>query len=252
MAPEAPLIEAVNLTRTYGRQRTANAVTAIDEVNIRVERATLHAIVGPSGSGKSTLLHLLGALDRPTSGLVVFHGEDLGGKTERVLARMRSRQFGFIFQRFNLVPSLTAADNIALPGRLAGVGVDPAWLDTLTDRLSLDRQTLRRKPDQLSGGEQQRVAIARALAARPELVFADEPTGSLDSETAAQTVEILRGVTVDLGTSVVIVTHDLLIADQADHLTHLLDGRVIPMPSASADVVVRPEAAPVDGTLAGA
>jgi putative ABC transport system ATP-binding protein len=215
---------AVRLTKTYGRGDTA--VTALAEVTMAFPAGRFTAVMGPSGSGKSTLLHLLAALDRPTSGTVFIGDTDTSTLGEKALTRLRRDRIGFVFQAFNLVPTLTAAENIELPQRLAGRRADRAWLDVVLDTVNL-RDRLRHRPGELSGGQQQRVAVARALAGRPDIVFADEPTGNLDSRSGAQILGFLRQAVDEHGQSIVMVTHDPSAAAYADRVVFLGDGRIV-------------------------
>jgi ABC-type lipoprotein export system ATPase subunit/acyl-CoA synthetase (AMP-forming)/AMP-acid ligase II len=218
-----PAAEAVALTKVYGAGHTA--VTALDGVDLAVPAGSLTAIMGPSGSGKSTLLHCMAGLDRPTSGSAIVAGARLEELDDRALTALRRDRLGFVFQAFNLVPTLTAAENIALPLRLAGARPDPAWLDTLVTVTGLGDR-LSHRPAELSGGQQQRVAVARALVARPAVVFADEPTGNLDSRSAAGVLALLRRCVDEFGQAIVIVTHDAAAAAHADEIVFLADGRI--------------------------
>jgi len=215
---------AVGITRTFGRG--AGAVTALDRVSVEFARARYTAIMGPSGSGKSTLLHCMAGLDPVDEGAVHLAGTDLTGLGDRQLTRLRRDRVGFIFQSFNLLPTLSAADNIRLPLALAGRRPDRAWLDRLVDALGL-RDRLSHRPAELSGGQQQRVAAARALAGRPAIVFADEPTGNLDSLARGELLGFLRRCVDDLGQTIVMVTHDPVAAAYADRALFLADGRIV-------------------------
>lgn len=220
------LISAVNLTKVYGSGDTA--VTALNNVSINVAPGEFVAVMGPSGCGKSTLLHLLGGLDRPTSGSVLIDGHNLSDLSDARLTELRRHKIGFIFQFFNLIPVLNAVENAALPITLDGVRPAEAkarateWLNRfgLEDRLD-------HRPDQLSGGQQQRVAVARALVADPALVLADEPTGNLDTRASEEIAALLRQVANEWGRSVVVVTHDPRIAAHADRIIFLKDGAVV-------------------------
>jgi putative ABC transport system ATP-binding protein len=221
-------VAAVDLVKVYGHGDTA--VRALDGVTVGFGRAQFTAIMGPSGSGKSTLMHCLAGLDTATSGQALLGGTDLtvlahkkGG--DKVLTRVRRERIGFVFQSFNLLPQLTAAQNITLPLELAGRKPDRPLLDHLTGVLGLTDR-LAHRPSELSGGQQQRVALARALVARPEVVFADEPTGNLDSRSGAEVLSFLRTSVRDLGQTVVMVTHDPSAAAYADRAVLLADGRV--------------------------
>jgi putative ABC transport system ATP-binding protein len=220
------LIETQGLTRVYGQGETA--VTALDRVNLTIEPGEFVAVMGPSGCGKSTLLHLIGGLDRPTSGRVVVNGQDLAQLNDDRLTELRRRKIGFVFQFFNLIPVLGAGENVALPLMLDGTKPDEAqtraaeWLQRvgLGDRLS-------HRPHQLSGGQQQRVAIARALVAEPALVVGDEPTGNLDSRASDEVAGLLRQVSDQWGRTVLMVTHDPRMAAYADRIIFLKDGTIV-------------------------
>jgi putative ABC transport system ATP-binding protein len=216
-------VAAVDLVKVYGHGDTA--VRALDGVTVGFGRARFTAIMGPSGSGKSTLMHCLAGLDTATSGQALLGGTDLTKQPDKVLTKVRRERIGFLFQSFNLLPQLTAAQNIALPLELAGRRADRQLLDHLTDVLGLAGR-LGHRPSELSGGQQQRVALARALVSRPEVVFADEPTGNLDSRSGAEVLTFLRDSVRDLGQTVVMVTHDPSAAAYADRVVLLADGRV--------------------------
>ncbi|GAA4261375.1 ABC transporter ATP-binding protein [Dactylosporangium darangshiense] len=221
--PRQWAVQTTDLVKVYGSGDTE--VRALDGVTVRFERGRFTAIMGPSGSGKSTLMHCAAGLDAVTGGTVRIGGTELGGLSDRALTRLRRVSIGFVFQSFNLLPTLTAEQNIRLPLDLAGVRPDPAWFDHIVDVLGLaDR--LRHTPSQLSGGQQQRVACARALLARPEVVFADEPTGNLDSHSGAELLDFLRRSVHELGQTVVMVTHDPVAAGHADRALLLADGRL--------------------------
>ena len=220
----APIVSTSELHRNYGEGEAA--VHALRGVSIGFPSGQFTAIMGPSGSGKSTLMHLLAGLDRPTSGSVVVGGEELANLDDRRLTSLRRDKLGFVFQAYNLIPVLTARENITLPLMLAGTKVDKQWFDTLVDAVDLgDRLTHR--PAELSGGQQQRVAIARALISRPAVVFADEPTGNLDSKSAAEVLGLLRRAVDDFGQTVIMVTHDATAAAVADRVVVLRDGGVV-------------------------
>jgi putative ABC transport system ATP-binding protein len=212
------------LVKVYGDGPTA--VRALDGVDVDLVRGELTAIMGPSGSGKSTLMHCLAGLDRPTSGTVEVDGEEISAMSERRLTRLRRTRVGFVFQAYNLIPTLTALENITLPLDIARRPVDRAHLEHVVDTLGL-RDRLTHKPAELSGGQQQRVACARALVARPAVVFADEPTGNLDSTSSAEVLGFLRRSVDELGQSVVMVTHDPTSAGYAHRVLFLADGRVV-------------------------
>ncbi len=218
-----PIVTATDLSRRYGVGDAA--VDALDGVSVAFERGRFAAIMGPSGSGKSTLMHVLAGLDRPTGGSVVVDGTELADLDEDELTELRRDKLGFIFQFFNLLPVLTAEENIVLPLSIAGRDPDPTWLNQLIDVVGLgDRRTHR--PAELSGGQQQRVAVARALVSRPAVVFADEPTGNLDSTASAEVLRLLRQAVDEFGQTVVMVTHEAHAAAYADQLVVLRDGKV--------------------------
>ena len=212
------------LTKRYGEG--AAAVTALDSVDVHLYGGELTAVMGPSGSGKSTLMHCCAALDTPTSGRVFVGDVELNRLRDRELTRLRRHALGFVFQSFNLVPTLTAEENILLPLSLAGRRPDPAWYRTVIDTVEIEDR-LRHRPGELSGGQQQRVAVARALASRPSVVFADEPTGNLDSRSGAEVLTLLRRAVDEFGLTVVVVTHDPLAAGYCDRVLFLADGRVV-------------------------
>ena len=209
-----PAVRAVGISRRYGRG--AAAVTALDQVSVELGAGCFTAVVGPSGSGKSTLLHCLAGLDTVDTGTVYLGGTDLTRLSERGRTRLRRDRVGFVFQSFNLLPILTAGDNVLLPLRLAGRSPDREWIDRVTDVLGL-RDRLGHRPSELSGGQRQRVAVARALAGRPAVVFADEPTGNLDSGASGDLIRFLRWSVDELGQTLVMVTHDPRSAATADH-----------------------------------
>jgi len=216
-------LEATDLVKTYGSGDTA--VRALDGVTVAFASGEFTAIMGPSGSGKSTLMHCLAGLDTPASGSVRIGGTEISGLGDRALTLLRRRRVGFIFQSFNLLPTLTAEQNIRLPLELAGRKPEPEWWDAVIASLGLaDR--LRHRPSQLSGGQQQRVACARALITRPDVVFADEPTGNLDSRSGAEVLGFLRESVRELGQTVIMVTHDPVAASYAGRVLFLADGRV--------------------------
>ena len=215
---------AIALTKTYG-ERDAT-VRALDDVSVEFERARFSAIMGPSGSGKSTLLHCMAGLDKPTSGQVLIGDVDLTTLSEKDLTLLRRKSVGFVFQAYNLVPTLTASENITLPLDIAGKEPDKAWFDEVVDTVGI-RDRLSHRPAELSGGQQQRVAGARALLSRPEIVFADEPTGNLDSKASQEILTFLRSAVKDHGQTIVMVTHDASAASFADRIVFLGDGRVV-------------------------
>ncbi len=208
------------VTRMY-----SGGVTALDRVSLQVPRGSFLAVMGPSGSGKSTLLHCAAGLDAPTLGEVWIGGTEISGLSETKRTVLRRDRVGFIFQSYNLLPSLTVEENITLPLRLADTSPDRAWLNNVIDRVDIG-SLLQRRPDELSGGQQQRAAIARSLAARPEVVFADEPTGALDLDTAADVLDLLRDLVDDFGQTVVMVTHDPNAAARAHATVVVADGRI--------------------------
>lgn len=219
-----PAARAVDLTKSYGRGD--GVVRALDGVNVAFERGRFTAVMGPSGSGKSTLTHCMAGLDVPTSGRTFVGDQEIGLLDDADLTELRRDRIGFVFQSFNLVPTLSAAENISLPLDLAGVKVDPAWFEHLVETLGIaDR--LSHRPSEMSGGQQQRVACARALIRRPELIFADEPTGNLDSSSSAELLAFLRDAVTEHEQSIVMVTHDPHAAAYADRVVFLADGRVV-------------------------
>ena len=216
-----PIVATSGLSRTYGEGDTA--VHALRDVSVAFPAGQFAAIMGPSGSGKSTLMHLLAGLDRPTGGSVTIGGEDISAMTDAQLTKLRRKHVGFVFQAFNLLPVLTAEENITLPLTIAGRKVDREALDRLLERMGLDDRR-GHKPAELSGGQQQRVAIARALMSRPTVLLADEPTGNLDSESGAEVLAIMREAVELDGQTTVMVTHDPRAAEIADRTIHLADG----------------------------
>jgi putative ABC transport system ATP-binding protein len=223
-APRVPVVTGTDVVRRYGDGDTA--VEALRGVSVDIAEGRLTAVMGPSGSGKSTLMHILAGLDQPTSGQVSVAGVDVTALDDTALTKLRRDHIGFIFQFFNLLPMLTAAENIVLPLKLAGGKPDPAWFEELVDKVGLgDRLTHR--PSELSGGQQQRVAVARALVSRPSVVFADEPTGNLDSTTGGEILALLRDSVDTLGQTTVMVTHDAHAAAIADRVLFLADGEIV-------------------------
>lgn len=216
--------ETIDLTKVYGDGQAE--VRAVDGVSLTVPTGSYTAVMGPSGSGKSTLLHCLAGLDRPTSGTVRIGGTDLATLKDKALTELRREQVGFVFQAFNLVPTLTARENIVLPLRLGGREPDPAWFDAVITSLALGHR-LGHRPAELSGGQQQRVAVARALVTRPQLVFGDEPTGNLDRTSGQELLALLRRSVDDLGQTIVMVTHDPVAAATADRVWFLADGQMV-------------------------
>jgi putative ABC transport system ATP-binding protein len=222
--PPDAAVAAVGLTKVYGDGATS--VVALDGVAVTLARGQFTAIMGPSGSGKSTLLHCLAGLDTPTSGTVVIAGAELTGMTDDQRTRLRRDHIGFVFQAFNLVPTLTMLENITLPVRIAGRTPDQALLDAVVDTLGLANR-LDHTPAQLSGGQQQRAACARALVSSPAVVFADEPTGNLDSSAGADLLAFLRRAVDEIGQTIAMVTHDPVAASHADRVLFLADGRIV-------------------------
>jgi putative ABC transport system ATP-binding protein len=228
VAPIAPAeagvaVAAHNVTRRYGDGDSA--VQAVRGVSLEVPAGQFTAIMGPSGSGKSTLMHLLAGLDRPNEGTVEIAGEDITSMGDKQLTLLRRKHIGFVFQAFNLVPTLNAVENVTLPLSIAGRKVDRKWVDSVISRVGLDERRSHR-PAQMSGGQQQRVAVARALVAEPTVLFADEPTGNLDSKSSAEVIELLREASDAYGQTIVMVTHDPNAAEAADRVVYLADGRV--------------------------
>jgi putative ABC transport system ATP-binding protein len=218
------VVVAEGVARRFGEGDTA--VDALRGVSLQVARAKLTTVMGPSGSGKSTLMHILAGLDRPTSGTVAIDGTEITTLDDTELTKLRRRHIGFIFQFFNLLPMLSAEENITLPLTIAGEKIDKAWLEQLLDSVGLkDRR--KHRPSELSGGQQQRVAIARALISKPTVVFADEPTGNLDSKTGGEILELLRQAVADTGQTTVMVTHDARSASIADRILFLADGNIV-------------------------
>ncbi len=219
-----PAARATDLTKVYGKGEAQ--VTGLDSVTVAFARARFTAVMGPSGSGKSTLMHCMAGLDPVTSGSARIGGVELSSLNDRQLTELRREKVGFVFQGFNLLPTLTALENMTLPLRLAGRRPDAAWLDSVVATVGLAGR-LAHRPAQLSGGQQQRVAVARALVSRPEIVFADEPTGNLDSRSGAQVLGFLGDSVRELGQTVVMVTHDPVAAAHADRVVFLADGRLV-------------------------
>ena len=210
-------------TKIYGTGDSE--VRALDGVDVFFERGKFTAIMGPSGSGKSTLMHCLAGLDSLTSGAVFIGDTDLSKLNDKALTQLRREKIGFIFQAFNLIPTLTAHENIVLPLTLGKQKGDQAWIDRVIDTINL-RDRLEHRPSELSGGQQQRVAIARALASKPDIIFADEPTGNLDSKTGTEVLQFMRRAVSDLGQTIVMVTHDATAASYADRIVFLADGKI--------------------------
>ena len=219
----AAAARAREVTKVYGQGQAA--VTALDQVSLDIPAGSFTAVMGPSGSGKSTLMHCMAGLDPVTSGRLWIGETEIGEMRERQLTRLRRDRIGFVFQAYNLLPVLSAAANITLPLDIAGRRADPEWLATIIAAVGLSDR-LRHRPSELSGGQQQRVAVARALATRPDIVFADEPTGNLDSKASAQVLSLLRGSVREFGQTVVLVTHDPVAASYAERVVFLADGRI--------------------------
>ena len=232
----ATAARADGVSKLYGNGDAT--VAALDNVSVGLGQGQFTAIMGPSGSGKSTLLHMLAGLDRPTSGAVYLGDTDISSLNDKKLTLLRRDRIGFIFQSFNLLPTMTAAENIVLPMRIAGRKPDDHWVASIVETVGLTGR-LGHRPTQLSGGQQQRVAAARALASRPEIVFADEPTGALDSKSGAELLAFLRKAVDELGQTVVMVTHDPTAASYADRVIFLADGHIVDeMHAPSADEVL--------------
>ncbi|MCF3105517.1 ABC transporter ATP-binding protein [Streptomyces roseoverticillatus] len=234
--PTAVAARATGLTKVYGQGETQ--VVALDAVSVEFRQAEFTAIMGPSGSGKSTLMHCMAGLDSVSGGSATIGDTELTTLNDKKLTRLRRDKIGFIFQAFNLLPTLTALENITLPMDIAGRKPDRQWLDMVVDTVGLSGR-LKHRPNQLSGGQQQRVAVARALAGKPEIMFADEPTGNLDSRSGAEVLGFLRNSVRELGQTVVMVTHDPVAASYADRVVFLADGRIVDeMREPTADAVL--------------
>jgi len=223
-APRTVAASARDLVKTYGRDEAE--VRALDGVTLDLYTGEFTAVMGPSGSGKSTLMHCLAALDTPTGGEAVVGGTPLSRLRDKELTTLRREQIGFVFQAFNLIPTLTAQENITLPLSLSGRDPDPEWFDRVIDAVGL-RPRLGHKPSEMSGGQQQRAACARALVSRPAIVFADEPTGNLDSTSSAEVLAFLRRSVDEFGQTIVMVTHDPVAAAYTDRVVFLADGRIV-------------------------
>ncbi|KAA0235271.1 MAG: putative ABC transporter ATP-binding protein YknY [Acidimicrobiales bacterium] len=223
-APTSIAAQAVHATKVYGSGDTA--VRALDDLSAEFGTGQYSAIMGPSGSGKSTLMHCMAGLDTLTDGQVFIGGTDLSELSEKELTQLRREKVGFVFQAFNLVPTLDAQENITLPMDLGGSAYDDGWVDTVIDTVGL-RDRLEHRPAELSGGQQQRVAVARAMASRPEIIFADEPTGNLDSKTGHEILDFMRSAVDDFGQTIVMVTHDPMAASYSDRVVFLADGRIV-------------------------
>ena len=217
------LIETIDLTKVYGEKETA--VTALNSINTTFNQNQFTAIMGPSGSGKSTLLHCLAGLDKVSSGSILIKGVDLASLNDKQLTKMRRDSFGFIFQAFNLIPTLTAEENITLPSSVAGKKPEQSWVEKIIKTMDIgDRLTHR--PNELSGGQQQRVAAARAMASKPEVIFADEPSGNLDSKSSKELLVFMKSIVSELNQTVVMVTHDPFAASFAERVIMLKDGEI--------------------------
>ena len=217
------IIHSVNLTKIYGEKETS--VTALDKITIDFKENQFTAIMGPSGSGKSTLLHCLAGLDRPSSGEIFLRDQDISTLNDKQLTKIRRDSFGFVFQAFNLIPTLTAEENITLPASIAGRKPDMDWVKTVVETVDIgDRLTHR--PNELSGGQQQRVAAARAMATKPEVIFADEPSGNLDSKSSKELLAFMKSVVDELNQTIIMVTHDPFAASFAQRVVMLKDGKV--------------------------
>ena len=220
----SPAVRAVDVRKSYGKGETA--VTALDGISLDVPRGRMTAVMGPSGSGKSTLMHCLAGLDSVDSGSIEIGGTQVVGLGDKQLTQLRRDRVGFVFQQFNLLPTLTAGENISLPLDIAGKKLDKAWYDEVVSAIGLTDR-LSHRPSELSGGQQQRVACARALITRPDVVFADEPTGNLDSRSGAEVLHFLQASARDRGQTVVMVTHDPVAAGYADRVVFLADGLLV-------------------------
>jgi putative ABC transport system ATP-binding protein len=242
--PDAAVVRATDVTRRYGEGE--NSVSALRGVSIEIASGQLTAVMGPSGSGKSTLMHILAGLDRPTSGGVAIAGIEITELNDSELTKLRREHIGFIFQFFNLLPMLTARENIVLPLDLAGTKSKNGWVEELSAKVGLTER-LSHRPAELSGGQQQRVAIARALVSRPTVMFADEPTGNLDSTTSGEILELLRESVSNYGQTTVMVTHDAQAAAIADRILFLADGKIVKTLGSSSPAEILAALSEVDG-----
>ncbi|SCI85426.1 Macrolide export ATP-binding/permease protein MacB [uncultured Clostridium sp.] len=221
---EMNILDTINLSKTYGKGE--NKVEALKNINLSIEKGKFTAIIGPSGSGKSTLLHCIAGIDSITSGKVILDGDDISKLSDDKLSKLRSRKFGFIFQSFNLIPVISVYDNIVLPISLNEGKLDKGYIDELIVKLGIKSQ-IKKFPNELSGGQQQRVAIARALANKPSIIFADEPTGNLDSKTTDEVMYILKMCVKEFNQTLVMITHNDDIANMADRVITIKDGKVL-------------------------
>ena len=217
------LIETIDLTKVYGEKETS--VTALNSINTAFNENQFTAIMGPSGSGKSTLLHCLAGLDKVTSGSILINGIDLASLNDKELTKMRRDSFGFVFQAFNLIPTLTAEENITLPSSIAGRKPEDEWVEQVIEAMDIGDR-LGHRPNELSGGQQQRVAAARAMASKPEVIFADEPSGNLDSKSSKELLVFMKSIVEDLNQTIVMVTHDPYAASYAQRVIMLKDGEI--------------------------
>ena len=217
------LIETIDLTKVYGEKETS--VTALNSITTAFNENQFTAIMGPSGSGKSTLLHCLAGLDKVTSGSILINGIDLASLNDKELTKMRRDSFGFVFQAFNLIPTLTAEENITLPSSIAGRKPEDEWVEQVIDAMDIGDR-LGHRPNELSGGQQQRVAAARAMASKPEVIFADEPSGNLDSKSSKELLVFMKSIVEDLNQTIVMVTHDPYAASYAERVIMLKDGEI--------------------------
>ena len=231
------MLEAREVTKSF--RSGDGTVTAVNDVTMTIADGEFIAIVGRSGSGKTTLMNMLGALEQPTSGMIFVDGQDITQLSPGELVHYRGRKIGFVFQSYNLVPNLTSTENVMLPMEFIGVGKSERRTRArqLLEQVELTGAKQQRKPGRMSGGEQQRVAIARALANKPSIILADEPAGNLDSQTSSTIIELLRGLSRSEGTTVIVVTHDAVVADQADRVLRLEDGRLLPATRAAGEEV---------------
>jgi putative ABC transport system ATP-binding protein len=224
MTADTAVVTAEDVSRRYGEGDTA--VDALRGVSLTIDSGRLTAVMGPSGSGKSTLMHILAGLDKPTSGTVTIAGQEITKMNDNELTRLRRKHIGFVFQFYNLLPMLTAEENVKLPLSVAGEKADPVWFKELIAKVGLTER-LDHRPTELSGGQQQRVAVARSLISRPTVVFADEPTGNLDSKSSAEILALLKDATEAYGQTIVMVTHDPRAAAIADRILYIADGRIV-------------------------